>query len=93
MTHTDIAKIPKLQTVTYARVVVNFRTQKADPHCIRITKGGNLINYPGKLSTRTADLTTSKLMWNSVLSTRGAKYMCLDIKKFISQHLWIVLNI
>jgi hypothetical protein len=29
-----------------------------------------------------ADLTTSKLMWNSVLSTEGAKYMCLDIKNF-----------
>jgi hypothetical protein len=34
------------------------------------------------------DLTTSKLMWNSVLSTEGAKYMCLDIKKFyLSTHL------
>ncbi len=43
--------------------------------------GGNLINYPGKLSTQTATLTTSKLMWNSVLSTEWAKYMCLDIKK------------
>ncbi len=50
-----------------------------DPHQIRITAGGNLINYPGKLSTCMADLTTSKLMWNSVLSTLGAKYMCLDI--------------
>jgi hypothetical protein len=30
--------------------------------------------------TRTADLTTLKLMWDSVLSTKGAKYMCLDIK-------------
>ena len=32
--------------------------------------------------TRTADLTTSKLLWNSVLSTEGAQYMCLDIKNF-----------
>jgi hypothetical protein len=37
---------------------------------------------PGELLMRTADLTTSKLMWNSVLSTAGAKYMCLDIKNF-----------
>jgi hypothetical protein len=43
--------------------------------------GGNLINYLGELSTCTADITTSKLMWNSVLSTEGAKYMCLDLKK------------
>ncbi len=81
MTHDEIARIPKNQTVTYARVVVDFCPQKADPHCIQITTGGNLINYLGKLSTRTTDLTTSKMMWNSVLSTEGAKYMCLNIKK------------
>ncbi len=93
MTHAEIAKIPKNQTVTYAQVVVAFRPPKADLHCIRITAGDNLINYPGKLSTRTADLTTSKLMWNSVLSPKGTKYMCLDVNFFISQHHWIVLNI
>jgi hypothetical protein len=31
---------------------------------------------------QTVDLTTSKLMWNSVLSTKGTKYMCLNIKNF-----------
>jgi hypothetical protein len=44
--------------------------------------GGNLINYPSELMMRTVDLTTSKLMWNSVLSTKSAKYMCLDMKNF-----------
>ena len=29
-----------------------------------------------------ADLTTSKVLWNSVLSTELAKYMCIDIKHF-----------
>jgi len=66
MTHAEIPNIPKDRTVTSARLVVDFRPQKDDPHRIRITAGGNLINYPGELSTRTADLTTSKLMWNSV---------------------------
>jgi hypothetical protein len=82
MTHDEIKLIPRTQTITYARVAVDFRPQKADPYRIRITAGGNLINYPGELSTRTADLNTSKLMWNSVLSTEGAKFMCLDIKNF-----------
>ncbi len=72
MTHDEIACIPKKQTVTYACVVVDLCPQKADPHCIQITTGGNLINYLSKLSTRTADLTTSKMMCNSVLSTEGA---------------------
>ena len=87
MTHAEIPFIPKDRTVTYARGVVDFRPQKADPHRIRITAGWNLINYPCELSTRMADLTTSKLMWNSVLSTEGAKYMCLDIKKYTCQDL------
>jgi hypothetical protein len=82
MTYDEIQALPKNQTVTYASVVVDFFPQKADPHRIRITAGGNLINYPGELSTRTADLTTSKFIWNSILSTAGAKYMCLDIKNF-----------
>ena len=82
MTHAEILLISADRTIMYTRVVVDFHPQKADPHCIRITAGGNLINYPGELTMQTANLTTSKLMWNSVLSTKGAKYMCLDIKNF-----------
>ena len=78
----DIPNIPKDPTVTYARVVVDHRPKMEDANQIRITAGGNLINYPGKIMTRMADITTSKLHWNSVLSTQNAKYMCLNIKSF-----------
>jgi hypothetical protein len=46
MTHNEIKLIPKTQTITYARVVVDFRLQKEYPHRICITAGGNLIHYP-----------------------------------------------
>ena len=69
---------------TYANPVVDYRPQKEDPHRIRITAGGNLINYEGNASVRTADLYTAKLHWNSVVNTKDAKYMCLDIKKNLS---------
>ena len=82
MNHNEIPLIPADCTITYTRVAVDFHLQKADRHRICITAGGKLINYPGELTTQTADLTTSKLMWNSVLSTKGTKYMCLDIKNF-----------
>jgi hypothetical protein len=82
MLPSDIPNIPKDRVITYAKVVVNHRPQKADPNRIQITASGNLINYPGKLTTRTADITTAKLLWYSVLSTPGAKYMCLDVKNF-----------
>ncbi len=34
MTHDEVKRIPKNQTVTYARVVVDFRLQKVDSHRI-----------------------------------------------------------
>jgi hypothetical protein len=62
--------------------VVDYRAQKEDPYRIRITAGGNLINYESNESVQTADLDTAKIHWNSVVSTSLARYMCLDIKNF-----------
>ena len=80
----EIKNIPKDRVVTYARIVVDYRPQKKgfDKNRVRITAGGNLISYPFELTTRTADLTTSKLLWNSTISTKGARYMCGDAKNF-----------
>eukprot|EP00804_Cyclotella_cryptica_P028752 CCRYP_008237-RA/>CCRYP_008237-RA protein AED:0.41 eAED:0.41 QI:0/0/0/1/0/0/2/0/217 len=83
MTHTEIRNIPREQTITYGQVVVDYRPQKEDPNCVRITAGSNLIkDYPGELTTCTADLTASKILWNSVLSTKNAKFMGLGLKSF-----------
>eukprot|EP00804_Cyclotella_cryptica_P019675 CCRYP_016443-RA/>CCRYP_016443-RA protein AED:0.57 eAED:0.37 QI:0/0/0/1/1/1/2/0/345 len=78
----EIKRIPKDRTVTYARIVVDYRPQKEDPNRVRITVGGNLIDYPGELTTRTADLTTAKILWNSTLSTPGAKFGAADVGNF-----------
>ena len=80
MTYDKIAQMrEKGKKPTYARVVVVFCPQKEDPNRVRITVGGNLIKYAGELTTRTADLTTAKMVWNIVISTEGAKFMGLDI--------------
>ena len=70
MSHDEISDIPPDKTVTYAQIVVDYRPQKSDPNRVRLTVGGNLLNVPGDLSTATADLTTSKILRNSVLSTK-----------------------
>ena len=44
--------------------------------------GGNLIAYLDKLITQTADFTATKTMWNSVLSTEGAKQNTMDMGNF-----------
>jgi hypothetical protein len=48
----------------------------------RWTCGGDQVDYPGNVSTKTADLTTAKLIINSVLSTPGAKMVLNDLKDF-----------
>jgi len=74
------AKIPQDRTVTYARIVIDHQPQKEDPNRVRITVGGNLIDYPVKLTTRTADMVSSKILWNSVISTKDARFDSADIK-------------
>jgi hypothetical protein len=76
MTPEEIMNIPT------DRIVVDYRPQKKNPNRVRITAGGNLLEYPGELTTRTADLTTSKILWNSVISTEGAKFMGMNVKSF-----------
>ncbi len=73
MTHDKITRtIAANKHFTYGNPVVNYRPQKEFPHCIQITAGGNLIKYDASASVRTADLDTTKLHWNSVISTKDA---------------------
>jgi hypothetical protein len=44
--------------------------------------GGNLIDYPGDVSSKTANLITAKILFKSVLSTPKAKFMGIDLKNF-----------
>ena len=85
LTHDEIRRIPKDRTVTHAQIVINHRPQKDDPNQVQITDGGNLINHPYELTTRTADMVSAKIMWNSVISTPGAKFGGADIKTCISK--------
>jgi hypothetical protein len=83
MTHEEIDVAMKAgHKWTYACIVVDYPPQKANPNWIRIAVDGNLITYRGNTYKRTADLTTSKLLWNSVLSTNGALDMCININNF-----------
>ena len=62
LTINEIKQMPKDRRDTYAHIVIDYRTQKNDPNPICIMVSGNLIGYPNKLTTRTADIITTKLM-------------------------------
>jgi len=77
-----VTAIPQGRKATYLRVVAAFRPEKANPRRVRWTVGGDKVDYPYDVSTKTADLTTAKLLFNSVLSTPGARFMTADLKDF-----------
>jgi hypothetical protein len=84
--------IQKGKVVAYGHFVVDIRPHKSETHRFRLTVGGTLIEYPGDVSTRSTDLTTSKCLWNSTISTDGAKNMCLEVKIFSWAPQWTRLN-
>ena len=74
--------IPADRTVTYTRIVVDYQPPKDDLNRVCITVDGKLINYIYELTNRTAGLTSSKMLWNSTISTPGASFCTADVKNF-----------
>ena len=50
--HEGIKNIPTDQKIMYGRLVLDYREQKKDPNLVRLTAGGNLITYPGEITTK-----------------------------------------
>ena len=73
---------PANKKATYCRVVATDRPQKEVKKRVRLTVGGDRIEYDGDLSTPTAGLTTVKIHLNSTISTPGARYSIIDINDF-----------
>jgi hypothetical protein len=76
--------IPKdrRKDVTYGSFVCTVRPEKKEPNRTRFVVGGDRINYPGEVATPTADMLVTKILLNSVISTRGARFMTMDISDF-----------
>lgn len=75
-------EVPRGKRVTYLRVVSTYRPNKEKQHRVRFTVGGNLLEYNGNTSAPTSDLTTYKIMVNSILSTKDAKAVTIDLSDF-----------
>jgi hypothetical protein len=63
-------------------VVGEVCPEKDNPDRTRITIGGNRICYPGNVGTNMASLELVKLLLNSILSRKGARFSTIDIKNF-----------
>jgi hypothetical protein len=61
--------------------VVYIKEHKEERERTRLTVGGDQIEYLGAKSTRTVGNTT-KILINSVISTKGERFLVVDIKNF-----------
>jgi len=80
----DYSDIPahKRKETCHTMVVCEVRSEKDDPDCTHFTIGGSRICYPGDVGTNTAPLELFKLLLNSVLSWKGARFSTIDLKNF-----------
>jgi hypothetical protein len=79
-----MSKMPRGRKATYIiHIMCADGPKKTEPRGVCFMVGtGDQVDYPGIVSTKTADLTTAKILIKSVLSTPNAKYMTGDLKDF-----------
>jgi len=65
----------RMKNATYGQSV-------SEPNQTWFTVGGDRINYPGAVATPTAEMLVAKMLSNSVISTKDARFMTLDISNF-----------
>jgi hypothetical protein len=75
--------VPPGRKATYGSFVFDIKTHKEKTERMRLTVGGDQIEYAGEKSNLTAGLTTAKMLFNSTVSTPAAKFLVIDIKKKI----------
>jgi hypothetical protein len=74
-----------MKHIMYGSISCDFKPNKEEKECTRLTAGGDRINYPDDCGTPTADMILFKIRVNSILSTPNAKCIMMDIKDFYLQ--------
>jgi hypothetical protein len=78
----ELKNIPKNRQLTYGKIVCDYKPHKKEKERVRLTVGGDRLDYSGDVATSTADITTFKNLINSTLSTKDAEIMMMDIKNY-----------
>ena len=85
----SLSQVPRDRKVTYANMVCDYRPLKSDPHRVRLTVGGDKLEYYDDATSPAATLLETKFLLNSTISDahKGAKFFTLDITDFFLQSL------
>jgi hypothetical protein len=61
--------VPRDRKITYGKIVCDYKPHKKEKERVRLTVGGDRLDYSGDVATSMADITTFKILINSTLST------------------------
>jgi hypothetical protein len=78
----ELTNIPKYRRISYGKIDCDYKPHKIEKERVRLTVGGDRLDYTGDVATSTADITTFKILINSTLSTADAAMMMIDIKNY-----------
>ena len=78
------SEVPTHKKVTYANFICDYRPLKEEPMRVRLTVGGDRLDYEADAGSPAASILETKLTINSVISdaTQGARFMGADLKDF-----------
>jgi hypothetical protein len=65
----ELTNIPKDRKITYSKIVCEYESHKKGKECVRLTVGGDRLDYSGDVATSTVDIITLKILINSTVST------------------------
>jgi hypothetical protein len=77
-----LKSIPNDRNITDGKIVCDYKPHKQEKERVRLTVGGDRLDYSGDVATSTADITTFKILINSTLSNEDASMMMMDIKNY-----------
>jgi hypothetical protein len=77
-----LTNIPKDRNITCGKIVCDNKPHKKEKERVRLTVGGDRLDYSSDIATSMADITTFKILINSTLSTEDAAMMMMDIKNY-----------
>ena len=73
------SQVPKDKKVTYGKIVYEMKPEKEEKERTRLTVGRKLLYFTGNLSAPPSSVKTAKCVFNSVVSTPGARCILADI--------------
>jgi hypothetical protein len=74
--------IPNDRKITYSWSTCTIHYQTQETHHTCLATGSNLIGYPHSVSTPSANITTTKIVFNSAVSIPNGKFIGFDMKDF-----------